>query len=161
MLISGALLFIHYITYRMISLVSKIQQEVQTYRAIIINDNSRVITGDSNITNSMLAPKVASQALEHTPLHVQVSKRDLDKVRGQVMYSDVCLVHTTTTLNIVLAHDTVAFMNSLPALEAADTGDGSSKLVRGIVGVEDIYTVTGIILSVLVWRKDFDSVIDP
>jgi hypothetical protein len=36
----------------------------------------------------------------------------------------------------------------------------ASKLVGWIVGVEDIYTVMGIILSVLIWRKYFDGVID-
>lgn len=72
----------------------------------------------------------------------------------------MCLTHATTTVNIVLAHDAVAFMNSFPAFETSDARDVLSKLVGWIIGVEDVHTITRIILSVLVWRKDFDGVID-
>ena len=72
-------LFIHHITYRMFSIISTNKESIQTYRAIVIDDNGPMFTGSSNIVKSnpkaaMSAPQVNSQALEHTPLWVQVSK---------------------------------------------------------------------------------------
>lgn len=61
----------------MISIIST-KQELQTYRAIIIDDNSPMFTITSNIINSnpkaAFTRQVSSQAFEHTPLYVQVSK---------------------------------------------------------------------------------------
>lgn len=61
----------------MISIISA-KQELQTYRAIVIDDNSPMFTITSKIINSnpkaAFTRQIGRQALKHTPLYVQVSK---------------------------------------------------------------------------------------
>lgn len=70
----------------MISIIPTYKEEILTYRAIIVDDNGPMVTGSSNIINSkaaMSAPQVNSQALEHAPLQVIVSKNIYIEIEGK------------------------------------------------------------------------------
>jgi len=61
------------------------------------------------------------------------------------------LAHTATTLDVILAHYAVTFVDSLLTLQTADaTRSVSTECVRWIVRVENVDSVTGIFLGFLV-----------
>jgi hypothetical protein len=51
-------------------------------------------------------------------------------------------------------------VHALAAFEARDAGDGGADGVGGVVWVEDVEALAGVVLGAAVWGKDLDGVVD-
>jgi hypothetical protein len=75
-------------------------------------------------------------------------------------HCDVGFTHATATIDIVLAHDAVAVVNTLAALESAQIAHGRTGKIDRVVGIQNIDAAMGEILGVTIGGEDLDGVVD-
>lgn len=81
-------------------------------------------------------------------------------------HRDKGFAHATPTINVILAHDPIAIMNSLTTLKSARVARiEGGKVRRGhticrAVRIKDIDTSAGEILSVTIRRENLDCIIN-
>jgi hypothetical protein len=84
----------------------------------------------------------------------------MEILKEKIPYCNVGFTHAAATIDIVLAHDAVAIVNALAALESAQIAHSGFGKVDRIVGVKDIDAAVGEILSVTIGGEDLDSVVN-
>lgn len=77
-----------------------------------------------------------------------------------VAHCNVGFTHATATIHIVLTHYAITVLKTFAALESAEIAHGGSDKVGRVVWIQNIDTTVGEILSVPIWREDFDSVVN-
>lgn len=75
-------------------------------------------------------------------------------------YRDIGLAHAAATVNVILAHDAIAVLKTLAALESAESVHSRTEDIGRVVWVEDVDASTGLVLGVSVWGEDLDGIVD-
>lgn len=75
-------------------------------------------------------------------------------------YRDIGISHAAATINVILAHDAIAVLDALMALETTDIADMSTQNIGRVVGIENVDARTSLVLRVLVRREEFDGIVE-
>jgi hypothetical protein len=139
--------------------------EGETNKAIIIEDNSsplaRSHTRSEATSSSLSTTERSSKTRQHTSLFSRSQSRGNGmEILKERAHCYVGFTHAAATIDIVLAHDAVAVVNALAALESAQITHSRSSKVDWIVGIQDIDATVGEILGVTIGGEDLDSVVN-